>query len=84
MSLRVHVELGEAGRAKGMTAVDHNPRDVLARVVVLLTEQALLLVQQLVHELIYLFSVEVGRVLRLLEEEGGRVLQLFHFNSKII
>lgn len=64
--------------------MDHDPWDVLICVVVLLAEQAFLLVQQLVHKLIYLFSIEVGWVLSLLEEESSGVFKLFHFNSKII
>lgn len=67
-----------------MTAVDHNPWNVFTRIVVLLAEQAFVLVEQLVDELIYLFAIEIGRVLRLLEEEGSGVFKLFHFNSKII
>ena len=67
-----------------MSAVYHDPGNVLIRIVVLLAEQALLLVEQLVDKLIYLFAIEIGRVLPLLEEESSRVFKLFHFNSKII
>lgn len=80
----VHVELREARGAEGMTAVDHNPWDVLTCIVILLAEEAFLLVEELVDELIYLFAIEIGWVLRLLEEEGRGVFKLFHFNSKII
>ncbi len=80
----VHVELGEAGGAEGVAAVDHDPGDVFVGVVVLLAELAFLLVQQLVDEFVYFLPVEVRRVLRLLEEEGRRVLQFLHlFKSKI-
>lgn len=84
MSEGVHVELGEAGRAEGMAAVYHNPWNVLTRIVVLLAEEAFVLVEQLVDELVYLFAIEIGRVLGLLEEKGSGVFKLFHFNSKII
>lgn len=40
----VHVELREARGAEGMTAVDHNPWDVLTCIVILLAEEAFLLV----------------------------------------
>lgn len=41
----VHVELREAGSAESMAAVDHDPWNVLIRVVVILAEQAFLLIQ---------------------------------------
>jgi hypothetical protein len=84
MRVRVHVELGEAGRAEGVAAVYHDSRDAFNRIVVLLAKEAFLLVEQLVHELIYLFSIEIWGILGLLEEEGCWILKLFHFDSKII
>jgi hypothetical protein len=74
----VRVELGEAGRAEGVSAVDHDPGDVEERVVVLLAELALVLAEQPTHELAYLVCVEIGRVLRLLKEKCCWVLKLFH------
>jgi hypothetical protein len=61
-----------------VAAVDHDAGQPTLSTVVLLAERAAVLVQQLGGEFVDLAAVEVGRVLRLLEEEGRRVLQLFH------
>lgn len=80
----VHVELGEAGRAERMPAVNHYPRNLMFCIVIFLTKSALLLVEQLAHELVDLFAIEIRRILGLLEKECCRVLQLFHLIQKII
>ena len=58
--------------------MDHYAGNPIAQIEVLLAEQAGLLVDEVVHEGIYLILVEVGWVLGLLEEVGGRVLQRLH------
>lgn len=64
--------------------MDHNPRNVISGVITFLTEGTTVFVQQLVDEFVDLFAIKVGRVLRLLEEEGRWVLQFFHLNQKYI
>ena len=78
MSGKVHVELLEAGSAKSVTAVNHDARNAVGGVVPLLAQRTAVLVQQLAHELVDLLPVQIRWVLRLLEEERGRVLQFFH------
>jgi hypothetical protein len=80
----LHVELGKADGTEGVPAVDHDPWNVLLRVVAFLAESALVLVEQLAHELVYLSAIEIWRVLGLLEEEGGWVFKFFHLIQKII
>lgn len=77
MSRQVHVELLEAGSAESVPAMNHYPRNTVYRVVTLLAQRTIILVQQLIHELVDLFPVQVRRVLRLLEEKCGRVFQFF-------
>ena len=50
----------------------------------MLFRSAFFFVEQLADKLVDLLSIEVGRVLCLLEEERGRVLQLFHSIQNII
>lgn len=57
--------------------MNHYPRNTVYRVVTLLAQRTIILVQQLVHELVDLFPVQVRGVLRLLEEKCGRVFQFF-------
>jgi hypothetical protein len=80
----LHVELGKTDRAESVAAVDHNPWNVMLGVVILLAESTLFLVEQLAHKLVYLVSIEIGRIFGLLKEEGCWVFKLFHLIQKII
>lgn len=64
--------------------MDHDPWNVLLGVVISFAKRAVVFVEQLAHELVYLFTIEIWRVLGLLEEEGSRVFKLFHLIQKII
>ena len=74
----VRVEAEETLGAEGVAAVNHDAGDALLAAVVLPAKGAGVLVDEPAHELVDLGAVEVWRVLRLLEEERGRVLQLLH------
>jgi len=53
--------------------VDHDAGDTVGGVVLFFAERAVLLVEELVDKLVYLFAEGVGGVLGLLEEEGRGV-----------
>ena len=78
MTRGVRVEAQEAGSAEGVPAVDHDAGDALLGVVLLLAEGTRVLVDELADELVDLLAVEIRRVVRMLEEEVDRVLQLLH------
>jgi hypothetical protein len=82
MNLSLHIEFVEADGAEGMAAVDHDSGNVSDGIVVVLAEGAFVLVEQFADELVYLFSIKIGWVFGLFEEESGRVLQLFHLIQK--
>lgn len=65
-----------------MSAVDHDAGNIEVSIVVQLAQLALVLVQQLTHEVIDLVAIQIRRVLRLLEEESCWVLELFHLIQK--
>lgn len=67
-----------------MSTVNHDAGNVKIGIIVFLAEPAFFFVEQLADKLVDLLSIEVGRVLCLLEEERGRVLQLFHSIQNII
>lgn len=58
--------------------MDHYSRNTVAQIEVLLAQQAGLLVDEVIHEAVDLLPVWVGRILGLLEEVSGWVLQGFH------
>lgn len=62
--------------------MDHDAGDIQISIVVLLAQLALVLVQQLTHEVVDLVAIQIRRVLRLLEEESCWVLELFHLIQK--
>lgn len=66
-----------------MAAVDHDAGDAAFVVVVLLAEEALVLVEDVGGEGCDFGVVEVGGVVGLLEEVGGGVLQFLHLNFEL-
>lgn len=64
--------------------MNHDAGNIEISIEVLLAQLALVLVQQLTHKIVDLVAIQIRRVLRLLEEESCRVLELFHLIQKNI
>ncbi len=67
-----------------MSTVNHDPWNQSGSVVLFFTKRTIIFIQQLVDELLDLFSIEVRWVLSLPEEVGCWVLELFHLIQKYI
>ena len=61
-----------------MTAVNHDAWNTISGLIVFFAERTVVLIKKFSHELVNLFAIEVRWVLGLLEEECGRVFELFH------
>ena len=61
-----------------MSAVNHDARYAVTGIIIFFAKGAVVLIEELINEFIDLFAIEVRRVLGLLEEEGCRILKLFH------